>query len=106
MPKKKRTQNLFERFTGRSKLSRSSVLDQNAFKLKNWAKRNVLEVQAITHCRLDSRTKIDGTYRDVFSNKLTKWWGTQNAVPLKFNPKASEAAFSAVFRTTINADRK
>ena len=26
-----------------------------------------------------------------------KWWGRQNAAPLKFDPKPSEAAFSAVF---------
>ena len=27
----------------------------------------------------------------------TMWWGTQNAAPLKLDPKPSEAAFSAVF---------
>ena len=32
--------------------------------------------------------------------------GQQNAAPLKFDPKPSEAAVLAVFRTSINADRK
>ena len=43
----------------------------------------------------------------VLPNKMpTNWWGRQNAAPLKFDPKPSEAAFSAVFRTSVNADRK
>ena len=29
--------------------------------------------------------------------KPTNWWGRQNAVPLKFDSKQSEAAFSTVF---------
>ena len=36
----------------------------------------------------------------------TIWWGRQNAAPLKFDPKPSEAAFSAVFRTSTNGNRK
>ena len=41
----------------------------------------------------------------VLPNKVsTNWWGRQNAAPLKFDPKPSEAAFSAVLRTSINAD--
>ena len=40
-------------------------------------------------------------------NKMhTNWLGRQNSAPLKFAPKPPEAAFSAVFRTSINADRK
>ena len=27
----------------------------------------------------------------------TNWWGRQNAVPLRFDPKPLEAVFSAVF---------
>ena len=32
--------------------------------------------------------------------------GRQNAVELKFDPNPAEAAFAAVFLTSINADRK
>ena len=31
------------------------------------------------------------------NKKPTSWWGRQNAAPLKFNPKLSEAAFWTVF---------
>ena len=40
------------------------------------------------------------------NKKPTNWWGRQNATALKFDPKQSELVFSAVFRTSINADRK
>ena len=36
----------------------------------------------------------------------TNWWGRQNATPIKFDPKPSQAVFSAVLITSINADRK
>ena len=31
------------------------------------------------------------------NKKPTNWWGMQNAAPLKFDPKPSDATFSAVF---------
>ena len=37
---------------------------------------------------------------------LTNWRDRRNATPLKFDTQPSEAAFSAVFRTSINADGK
>ena len=61
-----------------------------------------------TTCRHPWRTMswaIEVSNED--SNKmLTNWWDRQNAATLKFDPKPSEAAFSAVFRNSINADRK
>ena len=33
-------------------------------------------------------------------------WARQHAAPLKFDPKPSQAAFSAFFRTSENVDRK
>ena len=46
-------------------------------------------------------------FMDAICNKMsTNWWDRQNDVPLKFDPKPSEAPFSAVFGTSINADRK
>ena len=36
----------------------------------------------------------------------TNWWDGQNAATLKFDPKKSEAAFSTVSLTSINAYRK
>ena len=33
----------------------------------------------------------------MINKKPTNWWGRENAAPLKFDPKPSEAAFSAVF---------
>ena len=44
--------------------------------------------------------------RQEVNNMLTNWWDRQNAAPLKFDPLPSEAAFSTVFRTSINADWK
>ena len=41
-----------------------------------------------------------------YKNMPTNWLGKQNAAPLKFDQKPSEAAFSAVLRTSINADWK
>ena len=40
------------------------------------------------------------------NNIPTNWWGRKNASPLKFDPEPSEAAFSTVVRTLINADQK
>ena len=43
----------------------------------------------------------------MYINKMpTNWCGRQNATPLKFDQKQSEAAFSPVLRTSTNADRK
>ena len=42
----------------------------------------------------------------IINKTSTNWWGRQNAAPLKFDPKSSEVAFSAVLLTSINADRK
>ena len=40
-------------------------------------------------------------------NKMpTNWWGRQDAAPLKVDPKPLEAVFSAVFRSSVNADWK
>ena len=44
--------------------------------------------------------------RKITNKKPINWWGRQNAAPLKFDLKPLEAAFSAVFRTSINADWK
>ena len=39
---------------------------------------------------------------ELQKNKMpTNWWGRQNAAPLKFDPKPSEVAFSASFRTSM-----
>ena len=34
----------------------------------------------------------------------TNWWGSLNAVPLKFDPNPSVAAFSAVLRSEVAGD--
>ena len=52
---------------------------------------------------LKKSVEVDIVYHN---KKPTNWLGRQNAAPLKFDPKPSETAFSAVFRTLINADWK
>ena len=44
-----------------------------------------------------SFTWSDFVVDSQWNKKPTNWWGRQNAVPLKFDPKLSEAAFSAFF---------
>ena len=46
----------------------------------------------------------DSTLLLIINKMPTSWWGRQNAAPLKFDPKKSEAAFLAVFQTSRNAD--
>ena len=71
-----------------------------------------LDILTITDC-FDSRWTrfvMPGDWRAPFMTLecITRkyGWVSQNAVPLKFDPKPLEAAFSAVFRTVITADRK
>ena len=53
------------------------------------------------HARFTQRAMFSngGSYRSL-NKKPTNWWGRQNAAPLKFDPKLSEAGFRpfSVFR--------